>query len=236
MAFIETIPPEAAEGVVAAMYLRQQHAWGFVPNYAKVFCHRPEVLARWGQLLTEIRRPMDKRRFELVTFTAACELGNSACALAHGKALTEFFSGEQIRALASGHDDGILTEAERAMLAFARQIAVDAPRTTPAQAAALRAHGYDDAEIFDIAATAAGRAFWVKLLDGLGVLADSPSLALDESLRRALTVGRPIDVAECVTMAELPSPPGTPPSAALPPAIPPHPESRLQTGVEPTHR
>ena len=85
MAFIETTPPEAAEGAVAAMYLRQQKAWGFVPNYAKVFCHRPEVLARWGQLLTEIRRPMDKRRFELVTFAAACALGNSACALVHGK-------------------------------------------------------------------------------------------------------------------------------------------------------
>lgn len=202
MAFIETTPPEAADGAVAAMYLRQQHAWGYVPNYAKVFCHRPEVLARWGQLLAEIRRPMDKRRFELVTFTAAYELGNSACALAHGRALAEFFSGEQTRAIASGHCDGVLTEAEQAMVTFARQIATDAPRTTQAQAAALRAHGYDDAEIFDIAATAAGRAFWAKLLDALGVLADSPFLALDESLRRALTVGRPIDVAACVTMTE----------------------------------
>ena len=71
MAFIDTTPPEAVEGALAAMYLRQQHAWGFVPNYAKVFCHRPEVLARWGQLLTEIRRPMDKRRFELITFVAS---------------------------------------------------------------------------------------------------------------------------------------------------------------------
>ncbi|MGE0803246.1 MAG: carboxymuconolactone decarboxylase family protein [Lautropia sp.] len=202
MAFIETISPEAADGAVAEMYLRQQRAWGFVPNYAKVFCHRPEVLARWGQLLAEIKRPMDKRRFELVTFVAAYELGNSACALAHARALTEFFSDEQIRAIAAGDCDGILADAEQAMLAFARQIAVDAPRTTQAQAAALRAHGYDDAEIFDIAATAAGRAFWTKLLDALGVLADSPMLALDESLRRALTVGRPIDVAECVTMRE----------------------------------
>jgi len=204
MAFIETTPPEAADGVVAAMYLRQQRAWGFVPNYAKVFCHRPEVLARWGQLLTEIRRPMDKRRFELVTFTAAYALGNSACALVHGKALAEFFSNEQICAIASGHCDGLLTEAEQAMVEFARQVATDAPHTTQAQAAALRAHGYDDAEIFDIAATAAGRAFWTKLLDALGVLADSPCLAIDESLRRALTVGRPIDLAECATMAEPP--------------------------------
>ncbi len=202
MAFIDTTPPEAAEGALAAMYLRQQHAWGFVPNYAKVFCHRPEVLARWGQLLTEIRRPMDKRRFELVTFTAAYALGNSACALVHGKALAEFFSHEQICALADGDGAGILGDAEQAMVGFARQVATDATRITEAQVAALRAHGYGDGEIFDIAATAAGRAFWVKLLDALGVLADSPCLAMDESLRRALTVGRPIDLADCARMAE----------------------------------
>ena len=40
---------------VRAMYARQQSSWGYVPNYAKVFCHRPEVLARWGQLQAEIR-------------------------------------------------------------------------------------------------------------------------------------------------------------------------------------
>jgi uncharacterized peroxidase-related enzyme len=204
MAFIETTAPEAAEGAVAAMYLRQQHAWGFVPNYAKVFCHRPEVLARWGQLLTEIRRPSDKRRFELVTFAAAHALGNSACALVHGKALAEFFSNEQVCAIAAGRYDGILGAAEQAMVEFARQVATDAPRITQAQAAALKAHGYDDAEIFDIAAMAAGRAFWAKLLDALGVLADSPCLEIDEPLRRALTVGRPIDTAECVMMAEPP--------------------------------
>ena len=200
MAFIETIPPEAAEDAVAAMYLRQQGTWGYIPNYAKVFCHRPEVMARWGQLLAEIKRPMDKRRFELVTFAAAHELRNTACALAHGKALKEFFTDEQILAIAEDRFDGILTAAEQAMVTFARQIAKDASRVTADQVAALREHGYTDAEIFDIAATAAGRAFFTKVLDALGVEPDSPFLAFDESFRRTLTVGRPIDVRECVTM------------------------------------
>ena len=200
MAFIETIPPEAAEGAVAAMYLRQQTAWGYIPNYAKACSLRPEVLARWGQLLAEIRRPMDKRRFELITFVAALELDNSACALVHGKALREFFTDAQILAIAAGRSDTILNKAEQAMVTFARQTAIDATRTTAGQVAALRQHGYTDAEIFDIAATAAGRAFFAKLLDALGVLPDSPLLALDESWRRALTVGRPIDEGQCVTM------------------------------------
>ncbi len=206
MAFIETIPPEAAEDAVAAMYLRQQSAWGYVPNHAKVFCHRPEVMVRWGQLLAEIKRPMDKRRFELVTFAAAHELRNSACALAHGKALREFFTDEQIRAIAEDRFDGILTEAEQAMVMFARQIAKDASRVTADRVRALREHGYTDAEIFDIAATAAGRAFFTKLLDALGVEPDSPFLAFDESFRRTLTVGRPLDARECVTM-RIPEPP-----------------------------
>jgi uncharacterized peroxidase-related enzyme len=200
MAFIKTTPPEAADAAITAMYLRQQANWGYVPNYAKVFSHRPEVLARWGQLLAEIKRPMDKRRFELVTFAAALELGNSACALAHGKVLREFFTDEQIVAIAAGRCDAVLSAAEQAMIDFARQTARDASQTTAGQVAALKAHGFDDAEIFDIAVTAAGRAFLAKLLDALGVLPDSAFLALDESFRCPLTVGRPIDVRECVTM------------------------------------
>jgi uncharacterized peroxidase-related enzyme len=200
MAFIHTTSPEAAEGAVAAMYQRQQAAWGFIPNYAKVFSLRPEVLARWGQLLAEIRRPMDKRRFELITFAAALELDNSACALVHGKALREFFTDAQIFAIAQGRCETILSAAEQAMVVFARQTALDATQTTAGQVAGLRQHGYSDAEIFDIAATAAGRAFFAKLLDALGVLPDSALLELDQSFRRALTVGRPIDEGECVTI------------------------------------
>src|SRR5829696_9255770 len=100
MTFIETTPPEAARDTVAAMYRRQQNHWGYVPNYARVFSHRPQVMARWGALLAEIKRPMDRRRFELATFAAAHELRNSACALAHGRALREFFDDDALIALA----------------------------------------------------------------------------------------------------------------------------------------
>jgi uncharacterized peroxidase-related enzyme len=207
MAFIHTTPPEAATGDVAAMYQRQQAAWGYIPNYAKVFSVHPEVLARWGQLLAEIRRHMDKRRFELVTFATAVDLRNSACALVHGEALREFFTDSQIHAMAEGRYDGILSQAEQAMVRFARQTVIDAPGTTPAQVAALHAHGYRDAEIFDIAAAAAGRAFFAKLLDALGVLPDPALLASDDPLHRALTVGRPVDQRASWTM---PAPPRVP--------------------------
>jgi uncharacterized peroxidase-related enzyme len=202
MAFIETIAPEQADGAVAAMYLRQQSNWGFIPNYAKVFCHRPEIMARWAALLAEIKRPMSKRRFELATFVTACELRNSACALAHGKVLREFFSDAEIVAIAEGGAAGVLEPAEAALVTFARQVARDAAGVTYEQVADLKKHGFTDAEVFDIATTAAGRAFFTKVLDALGVLIDSPFLAFDPMLRDALTVGRPIDTRDCETMPE----------------------------------
>jgi uncharacterized peroxidase-related enzyme len=211
MTFIATTPPDAARDAVADMYRRQQANWGYVPQFAKVFCHRPGVMACWAQLLAEIKRPMDKRRFELATFAAAHELKNSACTLAHGKALREFFSDGQIAAIAEGRLDGVLDAAEQAMVGFARQVARDASRVTARDVAALREVGCTDAEIFDIAAAAAGRAFFTKLLDALGVQMDSPFLALDEGLRRTLTVGRPIDVEACATM-----PAAEPPAVATP--------------------
>ena len=193
MSHIETIAPAEANGEVRAMYERQQASWGYVPNYARVFSHRPEVLARWGRLLAEIRRPMDARRFELVTFAAAFELRNTACALAHGKALTQFFTADEVRAMAAGGDVPALTAAERAMMAFARKVARDATRITQTDVDALRGCGLSDAEIFDVVATAAGRAFFTKLLDGLGVLGDAPFGTMDAAFVEALSVGRPLD-------------------------------------------
>src|SRR4029453_13247338 len=38
---------------------------GYVPNYARFFGHRPDVLAAWGQLIAAIRGHMDQRRYEL---------------------------------------------------------------------------------------------------------------------------------------------------------------------------
>ena len=46
---------------------------------------------------------------------------------------------------------------------------------------------------FDIVVTAAGRAFFTKLLDGLGVQGDAPLAEMDAALKEALTVGRPLD-------------------------------------------
>ena len=193
MAFIKTIPVADAKDDVRDMYARQEGEWGFVPDYAKVFCHRPAVMARWGKLLAEIKRHVDPRRLELVNTAAALELRHSSCSLAHGHALAKFVGKNAVISMANGEDTRELTEAEKAMARFARHVAKDASKITAGEVAALREiHGLSDAEIFDIAAIAAARSFFTKLLDALGSEPDRSFMKLDEELRRALTVGRPI--------------------------------------------
>ena len=46
--------------------------------------------------------------------------------------------------------------------------------------------------VFDIATTVAGRSFLTKILDALGVQMDITAMAMNESFREAMTVGRPI--------------------------------------------
>ena len=192
MAFIKTTAPADAEGEVRSMYERQQQSWGYIPNYAKIFSDRPEVLARWGRLLAEIKRPMPPRRFELVTLAAALALRNTACALQHGKLLAEFVPEADVIGLSDGKFGESFSEAEQALFHFAQKVARDASRITSGDVDRLKRFGLDDEEIFDVVAAAAGRAFFTKLLDGLGVETDSSFMDLAQPFRQALTVGRPI--------------------------------------------
>jgi len=192
MAFIDTIAPAGSTGSTREMYERQQLSYGYVPNYAKVFGHRPEVMVRWGRLLAEIRRPMDDRLFELATFAAALELKNTACSLAHGEQLVKFISEEGVQMLAEGETGDVITEAEAVVMAFAGKIARDASSIEQQDVDALKAQGFSDAEIFDIATTVAGRSFLTKILDALGVETDVTAMDMNEAFRQALTVGRPI--------------------------------------------
>jgi uncharacterized peroxidase-related enzyme len=203
MSYIDTISLEEATGDVREMYERQQGAWGYVPNYAKSFSHRPEVMARWGKLLAELQRPMDKRRLEMITFAAAHELKHSSCSLAHGNALTPFFTNAEICAIAEGRAVESITEAEQEMMRFARQVARDASTVDASDVERLKDHGFSDAEVFDIAAVAAGRAFFTKILDAVGSLPDAGFMSLDEDLRAPLTVGRPISAEKDEVMNSL---------------------------------
>lgn len=194
MAYIREIPPEDTTGEMRAQYDRSREALGYVPNYAKVFAHRPEVYTAWARLIGAIRANMDLRRYELVTLAAASQLRSSYCMLAHGSVLlrSQEVTSDQLEAIARDYHHADLTPAEVAMMAFAEKVTTRAHAVTADDVDALRGHGFSDAEIFDIAVTAAARCFFSKTLDAVGAPPDEAFMALDERLRGVLTVGRPI--------------------------------------------
>jgi uncharacterized peroxidase-related enzyme len=193
MAFIQTVPADRATGDVHAMYARIEAAVGYVPNYAKLFSHRPQVMATWAAFLASIRGSMDPRRYELVTLAAARALRCSYCMLAHGAILRrDFYSADQLVEIAQDPADSDLSPAEATMMAFVDKLTRDATSVTAADVEGLRARGFSDAEIFDIAAAASARCFFSKLLDALGAEADGAYDFLEDRLKELLTPGRPM--------------------------------------------
>jgi len=197
MAFINEIPVDQATGYVRAMYAQSQRDLGYVSNFAKVFSHRPHVMAAWRGLLASIRGSQDPRRYELATLAAARALRNSYCMLAHGTRLRQqFYSSPQLQAIANDFTVSDLSPADIALMTFAEKVARDAAAITAADVHALREQGFTDPEIFDIAAAAAARCFFSKLLDALGTEPDANYAQLEPDLRQALVVGRPISCSE----------------------------------------
>ena len=185
MTFISTISASHATGAVRDMYQRQEDHWGYVPNYAKAFSHRPEVMGRWGKLLAEVRRPVDDWRFELVTFAVASFLKHTACSLAHGAKLAEMLGTDTVVAIADGRETEVLSDENVSIVRFARDVARDASAITSRQVDVLRSvFGLSEAEIFDVAAVASARCFFTKILDALGSEPDAGLVAKNRELTR----------------------------------------------------
>jgi uncharacterized peroxidase-related enzyme len=193
MAFIRTIPPSDAEGPVREMYQQAHGRFGYIPNWAQAFSLRPGVMDGWAALLRSIQSNLPVRSYELATLAAARALRSSYCALAHGSVLADkVFDPATVTAIMKGGPESPLEPSERAMMAFVEKVVLNADRITSADIDVLKSHGYRDEEIFDLTAAAAARCFFSKLLDALGVEADSSFNDLDPTLRQALTVGRPV--------------------------------------------
>jgi len=160
-------------------------------NYERLFAQRPDVYEAWAQLNGAIKAGMDLRRYELATLAAARRLRSSYCCLAHGTVLMERF-GEPVREIALDHRGAGLDEIDVAVMDFAERVVDDAASIGEDDLQRLRDLGLSDTDILDVALAAAGRCFFSKTLDALGVQPDAKYRELEPGLREALVVGRPI--------------------------------------------
>jgi alkylhydroperoxidase family enzyme len=103
-----------------------------------------------------------------------------------------FFSAEEVVAIATDFHNAGLTPEEVAIMDFAQKVTRAAPTVTAADVDLLRAHGLTDPEILDVVLTTAARNFFSKALDALGAEPDAVYGALEPALQAALTLGRPL--------------------------------------------
>jgi uncharacterized peroxidase-related enzyme len=167
--FIHTISEAEADGKVREIYEGDRKNLGYVPNHAKVFSLRPDVLEAWRAFQGSIRKNLRLRRYELVTLAAAMALKCRYCILAHGAILIKSgISVDQLRLILTNFNDAGLERAEVAIMAFARKIIQNANEITRADVDALRALDLEDVEILDITLTATMRSCASKTFDALG--------------------------------------------------------------------
>jgi hypothetical protein len=74
MAYIRTVLPEEATGLLKEFYDLDVQEDGHVGGTTQAFSLRPEVFSAVLQLLRTIKVAMDPRRYELVTIVAASHL------------------------------------------------------------------------------------------------------------------------------------------------------------------
>jgi uncharacterized peroxidase-related enzyme len=193
MTFIRVIEDDQASGRARELFDADLAKDGYVWNLTRVLAIRPQVLDAWRSLVGAIRTTLDLRRYELVTFAAARALRASYCMLAHGSILRDkFVDADQVAAMARDPATAGLSPAEVGMMEFAAKVATEADRMTQADVDRLRGFGFSDPEVLDVTLAAAARAFFTKVLDGLGAQPDASYQALPPELRSALIVGRPI--------------------------------------------
>jgi uncharacterized peroxidase-related enzyme len=181
--FIKTISEAEAEGKLRGIYEGDLKTMGHVPNHARVFSLRPDVLEAWRTFQGSIRKNLRLRRYELVTLAAAQALNCRYCLLAHGAILNRNgVSVEQLRSILIDFHDAGLEPEEVAMMEFARKIIRNASEITPMDVETLRVHGLCDTEILDITLTATMRSFASKTFEALGADPDDAYKELEYQL------------------------------------------------------
>ncbi|HEY6951266.1 MAG TPA: peroxidase-related enzyme [Bacteroidota bacterium] len=181
--FIQSVPETEAEGKLREMYEADRKSLGYVPNHARVFSLRPEVLETWRAFQGSIRKNLRLRRYELVTLAAAKALNCRYCLLAHGTILIRNgMSVDQLRSILTDFRDAGLEREEVATMEFAQKIARNANEITQADVDTLRSLGLKDIEILDITLTATMRSFASKTFDALGAGPDDAYNELEQKL------------------------------------------------------
>lgn len=191
--YLQTIKEDEATGRVAEIYAAQKAQLGFVQETAQAFTARPDLLAIYTEFFDKIRAgfSLDARAWRLITLVAAKQIPSTYCSYVYGKQLVDDLgSKDAVLAVQRDFRSAGLSAREVEMLAYAEKIARNASEITQSDIDRLRAVGFTDREICDIALCASFRCFVSRYFDAVGAAPEPAYIDSDPAFRKAMTVGK----------------------------------------------
>jgi uncharacterized peroxidase-related enzyme len=151
---LDSLPDDVKQRI-----LEVQEKSGFVPNVFLALSHRPdEFRAFFAYHDALMLRPSGLTKGEKEMIVVATSGANKClyCVVAHG-AILRIYEKKPMLAdqVAVNHRKADITPRQCAMLDFAMKVCLDSAAVGEADFAALRAHGFDDEDIWDIGAITA---------------------------------------------------------------------------------
>jgi uncharacterized peroxidase-related enzyme len=140
--------------------LEVQAKAGFVPNVFLALAHRPAewraFMAYHDALLLKEGGSLSKGEREMIIVATSAANQCLYCVVAHGAILRVYEKAPLLAdQIAVNHRKAPITPRQRAMLDFAMKVTTASHAIDEADFAALRAHGFDDEDAWDIGAIAA---------------------------------------------------------------------------------
>ena len=140
--------------------LAVQEKAGFVPNVFLALAHRPAefraFFAYHDALMLKDSGSLTKADREMIVTATSARNGCLYCVVAHG-ALLRLYAKQPLLAdqVAVNHGKADITPRQKAMLDFALKVCLASQEVGDADYAVLHAHGFDDEDVWDIAAITA---------------------------------------------------------------------------------
>lgn len=191
--YLQTISEEAATGRVAEIYEAQNAQMGFIMSTAKSFTPRPDLLPIYTDFIDKVRAgfSLGLREWRLITLIAAKHIPSTYCSYVYGKQLVgDLGSKEAVMAVQKDFRTAGLPARDVEMLAYAEKITKDASQVSQADIDRLRAVGFTDQQICDIALCASFRCFVSRFFDAMGAGPEAAFIDSDAEFRAAMTVGK----------------------------------------------
>jgi uncharacterized peroxidase-related enzyme len=144
---------------VRARILAVQEKSGFVPNVFLALAHRPEefrAFFAYHDALMDKQGGLTKAEREMIVVATSGANNCQYCVVAHGAILRVRAKDPRVAdQVAINYRKADITARQKAMLDFAMQVALEAAAVGECDFDALRAHGFSEDDIWDIAAIAA---------------------------------------------------------------------------------